>query len=265
MDRLGVVKLGAMLVALLWVPLPAMAGAWTLPKGDIQIISGTTFATADHAFDNNSKPTVRIGYQKELLQLYGQYGLTDKITLFVSPEYAIATSAPLIGVAAAAKDAAVGGGVRFRLTDAIGVVSLEASLKTAGAFNLSVSANGVSGRQAELRLLYGKGFKIAERDAFVDVEAAARWVSGDRPNEVPVDLTVGWHATPKLMLMAQNFNIVSGSARAPFGYYRSHKVELSAVYKFDDRSSIQLGGFVSPAGQNALQERGATLSVWTSL
>jgi hypothetical protein len=28
---------------------------------------------------------------------------------------------------------------------------------------------------------------------------------------------------------------------------------------------IQLGGFVSPLGQNALQERGAVLALWTKI
>lgn len=249
------------------LPTSAFAGAWTLPQGDIQIIAGSTYSTADHAFDNKSKASLTVDYDKILAQAFVQYGLTDRLTLILDPEYAVARSAPPGSLPAEARDAAFGAGVRFRVTDSIGVLSLEASAKTAGAFNLSVSANSVvSGRQAEGRVLYGNNFSIADNDdAFLDVQAAYRWVSGGRPIEIPIDITTGWHVSPDWMVMLQNFNIVSGSARAPYGYYRSHKVELSAVYRVSDRYSLQVGAFFSPAGQNALEERGLALSLWTNL
>lgn len=256
----------AIVVLAALLPAPAFAGAWTLPQGDFQIISGSTYSTADHAFDDKSNASLPIDYTKALAQTFVQYGLMDRLTLFLDPEYAIARSAPPGGILTGAKDAAIGGGIRFRITDSIGVLSLEASAKTAGAFNLSVSANGVvSGRQAEARLLYGTNFSLLGQDAFVDLQAGYRLVSGGRPNEVPIDLTLGWHASPRWMVMLQSFNIVSGSARAPYSYYRSHKVELSVVCRLSERDSLQVGAFFSPAGQSALEERGLALSVWTNL
>jgi hypothetical protein len=247
------------------LPGSALAGAWTLPRGHLQLISGTIYANADHAFDNRGSASLPVTYDKVLTQAYVQYGITDWLTAFLDPEYAVARSGPAGGHISVARDAAIAGGARVRITDAIGLVSLEASVKSAGAFNLSVSANSVvSGRQAELRALYGMNFPLLGRFAFFDVEVAHRWVSGGRPDEVPIDLTLGWHASPKLMFMAQSFNIVSGGARPPYGYYRSHKLQFSAIYDFSARYSLQAGAFFSPAGQNSLEERGLELSLWTS-
>jgi hypothetical protein len=244
---------------------PAFAGAWTMGKGETQIISGATTSNATVSFDGQSRAITPTIFSKTLIQLLAQYGWNDRLTLFIDPEYATALSGPGGLPAARARDAAIGGGLRYRLLNSIGIVSLEASMKSAGAFNLSVSKNGISGQQAELRLLYGANFRWLERDGFVDVEAAERLISGRQPNETPIDITVGWHVTPKWMAMMQNFNIVSGSAQTPFGYYRTHKLQLSAVYQFTPRIAVQSGLFFSPAGQNALQERGMVLSLWASL
>lgn len=104
---------------------------------------------------------------------------------------------------------------------------------------------------------------LRHNTAFVDLEAGERWIVGSRPNETPIDLTIGVHVTPQLMLLAQNFNIIAGGdAKPPYSYYRSHKGELSAVQHVWRGFSLQVGGFLSPAGQNALQEEGVSVAVW---
>jgi hypothetical protein len=65
------------------------------------------------------------------------------------------------------------------------------------------------------------------------------------------------------MIMAQSFNVISGGARAPFTDYRSHKAALSLVQKLSQHWSLQVGGFLSPAGQNALAEKGLSVVLWT--
>jgi hypothetical protein len=242
---------------------PAFAGAWTLPRGDFQLILGNWTNSASKSFDDHGSPSVAIGYKKFLLQAFAEYGLTDSITLFIQPEYAIAQTGPPLSQA---KDSAFGGGVRYRITDKIGVLSVQAMLKTAGAFNLSVSSHDASGRQAELRLLYGTDFKFWHRDGFVDFEIAERLVSGAAPNETPIDITVGLRVLPKYLVMLQSFNVVAGNdAKPPYTYYRTHKIELSVVYDWSPRFSMQSGIFLSPFGQNALQERGIATALWVHL
>jgi hypothetical protein len=169
-----------------------VAGAWTLREGDTQIISGVIYSTATESFDDTGG-TVPTVYQKILLQSYAEHGLTDDITLVLAPEYAIATEGGPGRPTVHASDFAMKGGLRYLLEDSFGVLSVQASYKTAGAFDLSVSANNDSGSETELRLLYGLNFKLFGRDAYTDAEIAQRWISGARPDEVPVDLTVGLH------------------------------------------------------------------------
>lgn len=240
----------------------ALAGAWTLPAGDTQIISGVILSDATESFDD-SGGTIPIYYRKILLQSYGEHGLTDDVTLVLSPQYAIATEQgpgqPLIH----ADDFALQGGLRYRLTDLFGVLSVQGTYKTAGAFDMSVSANNDSGSEIELRLLYGLNFRLFGRDAYFDAEMAQRWIGGARPDETPVDLTLGLHWSDKLTFMAQSFNIVAaGNGKFPYRYYRSHKLELSVLQRLWKGVYLESGAYFSPTGQNALVEHGADASIW---
>jgi hypothetical protein len=99
----------------------ALAGAWTLPAGDTQIISGAILSSAAESFDD-SGGTVPTYYRKLLLQSYDEHGLTDNLTLILSPEYAIATEGGPDRPTIHADDFALKGGVRYLLTDLFGVL-----------------------------------------------------------------------------------------------------------------------------------------------
>jgi hypothetical protein len=115
-----------------------------------------------------------------------------------------------------------------------------------------------------MRLLYGTGFKLFGRDGFADFQVAERWINHPRPNETPIDLTAGLWLRQDTMIMAQSFNIISGGdAVAPYSYYRTHKVEFSVVEKLSRHWVLQTGVFYSPAGQNALVEKGVSVVLWT--
>jgi hypothetical protein len=66
------------------------------------------------------------------------------------------------------------------------------------------------------------------------------------------------------MVMAQNFNRIAGAgAIAAYPSFESHKLQFSWVRRMSRHFYLQSGAFFSPAGRNALDERGAVLSVWT--
>ncbi len=246
----------------------AQAGAWTLPSGHWQVFTATTQSAATQSFDDNGRARVPVSFSKLFLQNSFEYGLTGALTLFATPNYVSALVAAPGLAPAKAHNLSVETGARLMLDGRDGKLALQASYKTAGAFDLSSSTaspfNHASGRQIELRLLYGTSFKLLGRDGFADLQIAQRWITHPRPNETPIDLTAGLWLTRRSMLMLQSFNIVSaGDARPPYTYYRSHKLELSFVRKLTRHWSMQLGAFYSPAGQNALVERGLTVSLWT--
>jgi hypothetical protein len=256
-----------LLAVLVMVPGMARAGAWTLGRQHWQVISGGVASDAATGFDSAGHADVPLHFEKAALQSSTEYGLLDSVTLFLNTETVSARSRAPGVLPVSALDNAVEGGVRVRLTQDIGVLSLQASYKTAGAFDFSVSANGnASGRGAQIRALYGTNFQWLGYDGFLDIEAGERFLSAPRPSETPVDLTLGLHLTGGTMVMVQNFNIIGGSnGRPPYAYFRSHKIELSLVQRMSRHFWIQLGGFVSPLGQNALREQGLALAHWTKI
>jgi hypothetical protein len=255
-------RTSTVLAALLLCVTAASGGAWTLERGQVQILSGSIMSRAGRRFDDHGEPSQQIVFDKLLLQSRMEYGLSDAVTLFALPEYVRAESGSAAGVTHS-KGTAVEAGLRILLLSRIGMLSLQGSGKTAGAFDMSVSAGGAPGRQWELRLLYGKSFKLMHCDAFVDLEAAQRWIERPRPDERVFDATAGLWLTPGSLLMLQSFNTVAGEgAVPPYQDYRLHKLQASLVQRLTRRWSLQTGYFFAPGGRNVVQERGFVATVW---
>ena len=252
----------AIAVALL-SPRPAQAGAWTLEEGHSEILFGATYSRAVAGFDRHGGAHLPIRYEKTLVQLHGEYGWNDWLTVILAPEYAHARLRAPRRKPERADDAAVEGGVRVRLFKQIGILSAQLTAKTAGAFDMSVSVDGAPGRQLELRMLYGTGFSLFGRPGFFDVEIGQRWIAGARADEVPVDMTVGLRVSKGTQVLAQSFNIVTqGNARYPYSDHRVHKLSLSIVTDIRPGLSLESGGYLTVAGQNALVEQGVMLRLW---
>lgn len=242
----------------------AHAGAWTLPEGNWQIVSMTIVSNADKSFDKNSRADVPVSFHKIFSSAYAEYGWNDWLTLIADPEYADATSAAIGRPTQKAADFAFSGGGRARLFDDFGVVSVQALARTAGAYELDTSVDQKPGEDFELRVLYGTHFKLFGRDGCLDLQIAQRWTTGGRPNETPIDVTAMYDVGWKSQVLLQSFNAIAQGSGAPsFSHYRYHKVALSVLRPVWGRTSLQIGGFVSPAGQNALEERGFFLGLWT--
>ena len=262
--RLTYVRMLALCIGAASMPTSVQAGAWTLQRHHWQVLTVATVTQADALFDGNGRARVPTKFNKELLQNTFEYGLTDRITLFATPAYVVASVQAPATETISAQNTSFEAGTRIGLFRNFGLLSLQGSYKSAGAFDLSVSSNRQPGRQIDVRLLYGRSFKLFDLNGFIDLQAGQRWISQPRPNETPVDLTAGLWLTSRTMLLAQSLNIISaGNGQAPYAYYRSHKVELSVVEKLSEGWSLKLGAFVSPTGQNALDERGISVALWT--
>lgn len=255
-----------LLTALLFVAFgfeAAIAGAWTLNRGSLQILSGVTSSRASDRFDVHGSPTGSVIFRKLLAQTWMEYGLTDAVTLYVAPEYVTAESGSDSDGATRYRSSSVEAGARILLLSRVGMLSVQASGKSAGAFDMSVSASGEAGTQFEVRMLYGRSFKLFGHNGFVDVEVAQRWISKPRPNELTVDASAGYWLTKGNLLVLQNFNIVSGSgAKPPYGDYRLHKLQASLVQRLTRRWSVQAGYFFATAGQNIVREQGFVTQIW---
>jgi hypothetical protein len=260
----------AVLAFVLLLPCAAHAAAWTQAKGTWQVISGFVYSDANASFDNHGNSSAPTAFRRFLEQNDIEYGLTNRLTLFARTETADvraqSPTTPLTDVV----DNAVELGFRLRpsrgphLLSDYDVISIEGTVRSAGAFNFTYSANAnSSGRDAGVRLLYGSPFKAWSHDGFLNLEAAERWLSRPRPDETAVDVTAGLWLSRRWLVMAQSFNVVSGPATPPYVYFRSHKLEASLACKLSKHFTLQGGAFFSPTGQNALDERGLTLSLWS--
>ena len=257
--RTGLVALCGLILSIA----PALAGAWTQPKHTWFTITSFDVASAGKGYGATSRANAPVKFSKFYVKDFIEYGLNDRITLFGVTDYVLANATWADETPVRARDASFEGGARFRVTDRIGVLSVQSSYKQAGPFDLSNSVGLDPARIVEFRMLYGTSFKLWDRDGFADVEAAQRWITHPRPDETVLDLTAGLWLGKRTMAMLQNFNVVSGGdAEFPYTYFRTHKIELSLVRSLSQRWSVQLGGFISPAGQNSLVEKGASLALW---
>lgn len=241
----------------------AHAGAWTLDRHKLAIFAGTTTSTASRRYDDGGVPAKSIVFNKLLLQSWMEYGLTDTVTVFAAPEYVLAQSDMNGTGTATAHSTSVEAGLRILLLTKIGMLSLQASGKSAGAFDMSVSSSGEAGRQFEARLLWGRSFKLFRRDAFVDVEVAQRWIARPRPDEIALEATAGWRVTPQYLVLVQSFNFMtSGTVKPPYQPYELSKLQFSLIHRLSRRWSLQSGYFFSLTGRNIVKETGVIGTLW---
>lgn len=241
----------------------ACAGAWTLDHGKVQVLTGIISSRASHRFDAHSDLSGKVVFNKLLTRSWMEYGLTDAVTLYWAPEYVLAEEGDGKARVTHFRSTSVEAGTRILLLSRIGMLAVQLSGKSAGAFDMSVSAGGESGSQFELRGLYGRNYKLFGCDAFVDIEAAERWISRPRPDELAIDATLGVWLGKRNLVMLQSFNTISASeAKPPFDYYRLHKLQVSLVQRITRRWSVEGGYFFAVAGQSIVQEQGFVAQIW---
>lgn len=157
-----------------------------------------------------------------------------------------------------------GGRYQF-MEDQSWVVSGQATLRVPGTDQtLNPAAIGYTDVEADFRVLLGHSFMLGDMPAFFALEAAERARTGGAPSEARFDATLGVNVSPRWLLLAQSFNVISeGSGSSIFGgSYEYYKLQLSAVYRLTPVWSLQGGGYTTYAGRNALQENALLFGIW---
>jgi protein XagA len=243
---------------------PALAGAWTLDAGTgALILTGTTMQSGS-AFNSGSKLQSIPRYSKDEAQALIEYGVTDWLTAVLQPSLQhVDIAAPVGAQRSGLGYTDIGGRARI-WSDASWVVSAQATFRTPGVFDkTNPAAVGYTDSEIELRGLAGYSFKAGTLPAFVDLEVAQRYRLGGPPSEFRTDITFGIRPADKWLLLAQSFNVMSeGAGTWSFGSFAYHKFQLSAVYALTPALSLQLGGYSTYWGRNALQENGLVVGAW---
>ena len=240
------------------LPEHAHAGAWTQDPGRGQAITGMTFSRASKSFDSSGDARSAPEFRKEDYEIYAEYGLRPAITALFHTR--------LTHLHADASSTVTGMGetefgLRQRLwTKGRQVFSVQGTLLAPG--NSVLTSGGLDG---EIRVLYGAGFDVLKKPAFIDIEFAYRGRAHGFRDELRPDVTIGVQATPRWMLLAQSFNTVTiGEGRTNVFQGRQSKVELSAVWSLNKRVSLQVGGLATVAGTDVPAERALVSALWYS-
>jgi hypothetical protein len=253
---------GCAVALMLMGAVQARAAAWTEAQGQGQVIGDVYHTDSQKGFDPNGHVTGINGYHKTEVTVYGDYGITPKLTGFVQTG--------LERVTIDNQDATQGLGYseiggRYKLTSLdAGALSIQASVRLPGSSRVNGPAQvGNTDTQEDLRVLYGQAFKVAGKDAFIDLEGGYRFRNGAPPNEYHLDATVGLRPTAKLLLLAQMFGTISdGAGTGVFTKYRYYNAQVGAAYDITPHWTVQAAWVGTVYGQNALQERGFNIGLW---
>lgn len=118
---------------------------------------------------------------------------------------------------------------------------------------------GDGGHGAELRALFGRGIG---QHAFVEAQTAYRWRDDGFQDEGRLDLTAGWRPGPRFLVLLQSYSTWTVHD-PPIGQrdISQHKIQASLGVS-TRRGDVHIGGYVTAAGRNAVDERAVFVAWW---
>ena len=244
------------------------AGAWTLPAGTGQIILGGDWIRNDpSAFGQSLNPNTQRSIKREI-RAYGEYGVTDWLTAVLQPEF-VNQHLDAPNRAAYTGLGYSGFGLRTRvLKTERWIVSFEGRLDAPGPSDRpgtlpNPAQIGNTGPRYDGRINAGYAFELFSKPSFIDVSAGYRIRTGRPPNETRADLTFGVRPAADWLVLIQSFNSISdGSGATGFPDQASSKLQISVVYDWSKRWSVQLGVLQTIASRRVGTETGAIGAVW---
>jgi len=234
---------------------PAWAGAWPMKDGQGLAILKYEDQKADTGFDPNGVEMAIARRRDQTLSLYGEYGLTDRLTLqsktaltrghddFV--DYEGLGSVEL--------------GLRYALlrTDRSVVSLYLGAVRDGVGRNAGYAAPGQGDADLEARLLAGRSGQWRTMQGFAEVQVARLRRSG-LADETRVDATAGLRPAPRWLLMVQTF---AGQADSRPIRSRWCKSEISLTRDLG-AWSLQAGWRQTVLGRETPADHGPVLAVW---
>lgn len=251
---------------LLAVPAPLLAGAWTQEEGHGQVILQSSAAYSATEFGPSYDLYASRPYDKVEVTLVFEYAATDWLTLIAAPQFlyvSFGEPSPSSYTGPGYQDV----GARMRLwRDEASVVSAQVVGRFPGTGNSqSAAAVGYEDPELDLRLLYGLSFTMFGKAAFLDVQLAQRMRFGPPPDELHLDVTLGWRVAERWQLLAQSFNVISeGAGTGPYfgDSYEYYKLQFGAAYDLSSAVTVQMSVVSTVFARNAPQENGVVLAAY---
>ena len=234
-------------------------------EGYGQFITGIGFSEGSRRFDSGGVARPTPAYRKITASGYLEYGWRPWLTLVAAP-----TLARQNGVAANQVTGSDGSafGARLLLYGRPGlVVSLQALVQPplGGDRASQLASGGGRALATDVRLQFGRGFALGTWPAFVDIAPGGRLRADPFPSEARLDVAFGLRPIPTVMFLLQDFSSFAPSRGVAVQRTFYSKVQGSLVYDISRRWSVQLGGFRTITGRNAVREMGPLIAVWVRL
>jgi hypothetical protein len=243
--------------AVAWAAPEALAGAWSQPKGQGIAVTTVTVSRASDGFDEFGAVAKTPKFRKEDYELYGEYGLTDRLTALLHTRYTRLHPDPPSERASGLAEGELG--LRYGLRSGRrGVFALQASVFVPGGTVLtSGSLDG------EIRFNAGSNFRLWRWTGFVDTGFAYRGRMNNFRDELRTDISLGLDLSTSWRMLAQSFTVLTiGPGRTTAFQGQMSKAELSLLYDISSRWALQLGGLATLTGTGVPRERAATAAVW---
>ena len=245
----------AFFCALLAATDPARAGAWPMGAGEGLAILKYEGQKADTGFDPDGAEVSIDPRRDETLSLYGEYGLTDRLTL----QTKAAVTRGHDNFVDYEGRGPIEVGLRYALlhTDRSAVSLYLGATKDGVGRNAGYAAPGQGDTDLEARLLAGTSRRWRNVQGFAELQAARLKRSG-LADETRIDATAGLRPTPRWLLMVQAYTGRADSRPVQSSW---RKREVSVTHDLG-AWSLQAGWRQTLSGRETPSDHGPVLAVW---
>jgi len=244
-------------VVVLAAPAVATAGAWNLPKGDGLVILKYEPVKASNRYNESgqSEPLMR-QHTEEIVSLWGEYGLTDRITLMAKTDWQDSVDEYYDFQGRGLLE--VGARVQVLKTDH-SVLSVQMVYGHDGdGRNATWAEPGQGEHESEARVLFGRGFDFRYHSYF-EAQLARRWRDG-LPDETRWEMAFGVDLNPKWSVLTQVYAGKVDTAGQDGGA-KWTKIETGIIRHMDDWS-LQAGWRRTASGRRIVDGDGIVVALW---
>lgn len=250
---LGAVPMG---LCLLWPGLAA-AGAWNPPRGEGQVIVKYEYASADlHHEADGTAGVMPYPLREHIAALWGEYGLTDDLTLVLKTEWQEVEDA---GMRFSGRGPVEIGARWQAWRGPYSALAVQVSHIDGGdGRNAAWALPGQGEHETEVRVLAGHSYGFW-RPTFIEGQLARRWRDG-LEDETRLELTAGIRMADNWTAMLQTYSgwvDSGGGAEGP----RWTKAEISMLRRFDEWA-LQAGYRVTLEGRQVPAAQGPVVALW---
>jgi hypothetical protein len=249
----------------------AWAGAWVQPEGGTFVSVKTLVTTTDRFFDEDGTIHQRGGwFTKYEVNPYLEYGLTERDTVSVNILAQRLTDSATDSSTTGLADLELGWRRSLWRSDTT-ILSAQLTAFIPTGYSLEDSPNlGYDRLGLEPSLWVGRGFRLGERNGYLEAQTAVRWYAGYPSEQFRAQATCSYDLFPWLSPFATaelHYGLGNGEDREEGGQtivadYRLLKGILGAVIPVTERLRLTAAWQQHLWGENTGLDSGAYVGVW---